>query len=174
MKPVLSLLHYFLWELASIYLYVLLLYSILKSVHFTDMQVYNGSILTSYTKYISQTCKTMCVCVCVCVVSSVASKSSDIKSSDIHSSIIAGFFLLQYKISNEDLGKNAIWLSVWNWNDSGRHSFLGEVHCLPLSDMDLTNSKNMKVKLEDTVSTERYIATFTVMVATIFSSFSYT
>ena len=44
-----------------------------------------------------------------------------------------------------------LWLSVWDWDQFGSNQFLGEVR-LPLSSLDLTDSKDQWYTLREMVS----------------------
>ena len=59
---------------------------------------------------------------------------------------------IQYgNISEVEIRKKTLWVSVWHWDRYGRNQFLGEV-CLPLSSLDLTDSTDKWFTLQDRVS----------------------
>lgn len=57
-------------------------------------------------------------------------------------------FLLQYKLTREELSTVTLWVSVWDWDLMGRNKFLGEV-TLPIyeKNFDLSSTRIKKYAL---------------------------
>ena len=69
----------------------------------------------------------------------------------VYNKFISILSSVQYKVSESELASRTLWLSVWDWDRFGRNQFLGEVR-LPLSSLNLTDSKDHWYTLNDKVS----------------------